>query len=80
MIMLLTVALVMGAIMVAMAAPAFASGALFLASDQGSTLQVTPQTTTQGTITKTISHPTSSKGYSPKSVFSLLHRSLGRTA
>jgi hypothetical protein len=52
--MLLTVALGMGAMMVAMAAPAFASGALFLASDQGTALQVTPQTTTQGTITKTL--------------------------
>jgi hypothetical protein len=53
-IMLLTVALVMGAMMVAMAAPAFAAGALFLASDQGTILQVTPQTTTQDTITKTL--------------------------
>jgi hypothetical protein len=53
-IMLLAVALVMGAMMVAMAAPAFAASALFLPSAQGTTLQVTPQTTTQGTITRTL--------------------------
>ena len=45
--MLLAVALVMGAMMVAMAAQ-------LLPSDQGSTLQVTPQTTTQYTITLTL--------------------------
>ena len=52
--MLLTVALVTAAMMVATAAPAMAAAAQLLPSDQGSTLRVTPQTTTQDTRTLTL--------------------------
>jgi hypothetical protein len=58
MLMLTTVALVMAAMMVAMAAPAFGAAALLRPTDQGTVLQVTPQTQTQGTFFPTVIHPT----------------------
>ena len=54
MLMLTTVALVMAAMMVAMAAPAFGAAALLRPIDQGTVLQVTPQTQTQDTFNPTV--------------------------
>jgi hypothetical protein len=54
MLMLSTVALVMAAMMVAMAAPAIGAAALLRPTDQGTVLQVTPQTQSQDTFSPTV--------------------------
>jgi hypothetical protein len=50
-IMFLTVALLMAAMMLGTAMPAMAAAAQLLPSDQGTILQATPQTLTHDTIT-----------------------------